>query len=327
MIRVLEDWEEPGAVRPFELVRLNDRPPRPKSWIVRGVIGEDNCILLSAAQKTGKTFFTFELAICVANGRPFFGHTVEQRGAALFYSPESGLEDRRRRLWGLARGARLDPAHALADVVLIGERMNLGIAEHCDRLAATVRAVEPVITVVDPFVCAAAGVDENAAGEVQPILDRLRDACAGPGRALVLAHHTNKGRDQTMANSVRGSSAFGGWWDGFVSIRRSDPDDWACVRNVDVEQKDARSVAPWGFRIDSLPYPAGGPEAEQYRLEACDAVSGRGAHNAVDAAQRRSEIAALVRDEPSIGQAEIARRVGVTPRTVRRHLATMAGAA
>jgi len=318
---------EAEGVAPLEVVYLHDRPPKAPTWLVRDILAPESCCLLAAAQKSGKTWWTFLLAICLATGRPFFGREVRQTGRVLLYTPESGWEARRRRLWGLCWGLDLDPREVLQHIPIVRERVNLTAPEHCQRLAATIRLIDPVVTVVDPFVAAAAGIDENSAGEVQPVLDQLRDIAAGPGRALVLAHHHNKVQGGSVASNVRGSTAFGGWWDTLVTVRRQDQDRWDSPRRLDYEHRDARAPDPMGFNILAVAHPDAPQGCTAFRLEQIEAPGmvsgcgvGKGGKQHAEKARRVAHCLALVTEKGTTSVPDLADELEVGPKTIGRYL-------
>jgi hypothetical protein len=91
---------------------------------------------------------------------------------------------------------------------------------------------------LDPFV-RLHRVDENASGDVAPMLDFLRALQRTYGVAVVLVHHARKGGANMRAGqALRGSSDLHAWGDSNVYLRRSkDSSLW-----LSVEHRAARAL-------------------------------------------------------------------------------------
>jgi RecA-family ATPase len=75
--------------------------------------------------------------------------------------------------------------------------------------------------VLDPFV-RLHRIDENASGEVAPLLAYLRELQRRYGVAVVVVHHAKKGAGRIRAGqALRGSSEFHAWGDSNLYLRRN----------------------------------------------------------------------------------------------------------
>ena len=77
------------------------------------------------------------------------------------------------------------------------------------------------LLVLDPLV-RLHGVDENAAGEVAPILGFLRDLQRRFETAVLLVHHARKSGATRPGQALRGSSELHAWGDSNLYLRRRD---------------------------------------------------------------------------------------------------------
>jgi hypothetical protein len=78
--------------------------------------------------------------------------------------------------------------------------------------------------VLDPFV-RLHRIDENASGEVAPLLAYLRELQRRHGVAVVVVHHAKKGAGRVRAGqALRGSSEFHAWGDSNLYLRRNGED-------------------------------------------------------------------------------------------------------
>jgi len=83
-------------------------------------------------------------------------------------------------------------------------------------------------------------IDENASGEVAPLLAYLRELQRRYGVAVLVVHHARKGAANARAGqALRGSSEFHAWGDSNLYLRR-DADDLTLT----VEHRAAPSLAP-----------------------------------------------------------------------------------
>ena len=80
--------------------------------------------------------------------------------------------------------------------------------------------LKPRLLILDPFV-RLHRIDENASGEVAPLLAYLRELQRRYGVAVLVVHHANKGAGRARAGqALRGSSEFHAWGDSNLYLRR-----------------------------------------------------------------------------------------------------------
>ncbi len=106
-------------------------------------------------------------------------------------------------------------------------------------LAETVDRLRPRLLILDPFV-RLHRIDENASGEVAPLLAYLRELQRRFGVAVLVVHHAKKGAGGVRAGqALRGSSEFHAWGDSNLYLRR-DADELTLT----VEHRAAASPRP-----------------------------------------------------------------------------------
>src|SRR5271170_6876836 len=106
-------------------------------------------------------------------------------------------------------------------------------------LAETVASLQPRLLILDPFV-RLHRIDENASGEVAPLLAYLRELQRRHDVAVLVVHHAKKGCGGVRAGqALRGSSEFHAWGDSNLYLRR-DGDDLS----LSVEHRAAASMTP-----------------------------------------------------------------------------------
>ena len=141
-------------------------------------------------------------------------------GRVLLYAAEDALHVVRRRLEGICAAAHL----RLQDLdvhVITSPTVRLDLPADRTRLEHTVEQYRPRLLVLDPFV-RLHRIDENASGEVAPLLAYLRALQRQHSLAVLVVHHTRKSAGNMRAGqALRGSSEFHAWGDSNLYLRRA----------------------------------------------------------------------------------------------------------
>jgi hypothetical protein len=210
-------------MKPLPTVRaaLLAEPERAEQpWLVEGLWMCEAVGIIGGEPKCGKSFLALDLAVAVAAGIPCLRHfPARLSGPVLLYAAEDAALIVRQRLEGIAYAAGVD-FPALDVHVITAPALRLDRNEHCKALHATVAALRPKLLVLDPFVRLHA-IDENAAGEVAPLLGFLRSLQRELHTAVALVHHARKGAaHERGGQALRGSSELHAWGDSNLYLRR-----------------------------------------------------------------------------------------------------------
>ena len=189
-------------------------------WLVAGLWSDEAVGIVGGEPKCCKSFLALDLAVSVASGAPCLRRfAVLKPGRVLLYAAEDALHVVRRRLDGIAAagGARL----ADLDIqVIVAPTLRLDLEADRRSLAETVDRLRPRLLVLDPFV-RLHRIDENASGEVAPLLAFLRELQRRYDVAVLVVHHARKGGACLRAGqALRGSSEFHAWGDSNLYLRR-----------------------------------------------------------------------------------------------------------
>jgi hypothetical protein len=156
----------------------------------------------------------------------------------LLFAAEDALHVVRRRLEGICAAASCD----LKDLdvhVITAPTVRLDQAADRTRLEQTIAQLKPRLLVLDPFV-RLHRIDENASGEVAPLLAYLRTLQRQHSLAVLVVHHARKSAGRMRAGqALRGSSEFHAWGDSNLYLRRSGGE-----LNLTVEHRAAPSPPP-----------------------------------------------------------------------------------
>ncbi len=208
-----------------------------RRWLVTGLWAEEAVGIVGGEPKCCKSFLALDLAVAVAAGVPCLRRfPVARPGRVLLYAAEDALHVVRQRLEGICAAAGVD----LADLdvqVITAPTLRLDLEADRASLDETVAKLAPRLLVLDPFV-RLHRIDENASGEVAPLLAYLRELQRRHGVAVALVHHAKKGGGRARAGqALRGSSEFHAWGDSNLYLRRHGDD-----LTLTVEHRAAASV-------------------------------------------------------------------------------------
>lgn len=208
-------------------------------WLVTGLWSEQAVGIVGGEPKCCKSFLALDLAVAVASGTPCLRRfVVPKAGRVLLYAAEDALHIVRRRLDGIAIAAGVTLA-GLDIQVITAPVLRLDLDADRRKLAETVERLRPRLLILDPFV-RLHRIDENASGEVAPLLAYLRELQRRYGLAVLLVHHAKKGAGGVRAGqALRGSSEFHAWGDSNLYLRRDGEE-----LTLTVEHRAAASPRP-----------------------------------------------------------------------------------
>jgi hypothetical protein len=160
----------------------------------------------------GKSFVAIDIALSVATGLPWMGHSVSQ-GAVLYFAAEGyiGMKQRREAWCKHKRIARAPEHFALARGTINLQKPD-GVT--LEALAAAAKSKKAKLIVLDTLNAVFGGADENDSASMSKArheLERLRDLS---GAAVLVVHHAGKDVDR----GLRGSSVLGGAMDTILLV-------------------------------------------------------------------------------------------------------------
>lgn len=197
--------------RRFELLSLRDAERiagEPIDWVIPGLLAAGEVALLVAPPKSKKTFIAVELCRAVVLGEAFLdleSWAVETPSPVVFVQ-----EEHQRSRWATRLmetfGDDLDaPFHFIHE-----SGLSLAQDAQVDIVIERARSVGARLVAIDPFQNVSAGVDENNAGELQPIWEAIRRIKRETNAAVLLVHHANKSDGELSLRMARGSSRITG---------------------------------------------------------------------------------------------------------------------
>jgi hypothetical protein len=199
--------------------RLAERDPELR-WLVTHLWSQDAVGIVGGEPKCCKSFLALDLAVAVAAGVPCLRRfIVPTPGRVLLYAAEDAHPIVRRRLEGIAAAAGVD-LRDLDIQVITAPTLRLDLPADRGALQEAVARLQPKLLILDPFV-RLHRIDENASGEVAPLLAYLRELQRRHNLAVLVVHHAKKGAGNVRAGqALRGSSEFHAWGDSNLYLRR-----------------------------------------------------------------------------------------------------------
>ena len=300
----VEDLPLSDDTKPSMLARLitlddlaNLPPPEP---LIDGVLDRDNTSVMYGRRGHYKSFVALDMALCVASGIDWHGHTTAQ-GTVVYVVAEgvSGVHQRVQAWMNAHPNAR--PGDRFR---ILPEAINLMSPATAGEIADTCKTVGAALVFIDTFARCLVGGDENSSKDVGIAVETLDLVRRRSGAHVSAVHHS--GKDSKAG--ARGSSALEAAADTVLEVFADD----GLVTLTTTKQKNRPEGAPLRFRavvtLDSvvLTSTGGGPGdsdkltlKDHAALEALDAIAG-------------------VEGAPFGAWAEAAEEAGVSRTTVRR---------
>lgn len=199
-----------------ELCARNSPLPPP---IIEGLVNRGEVTLLAAGSKAGKSWLGLQAAKCVGAGVPFLGFPTV-RGVAVYLNTEiqSAAWEERCRQQNAALGIDAPQVFHASTRGLDLTIYNVVPAIKAALAAAGLSRVDLIF--IDPYYTLAAGLDENAAGDVARVMLGLQKLAEELGAAIWIAHHFTKGNaaGKSVLDRASGSGAFARAADNYLTL-------------------------------------------------------------------------------------------------------------
>lgn len=179
-----------------------------KGWLVDSMIPCGHKVMVAGKPGACKSWFTEALAIAVASGTSFLGHTVKP-GNVLLFDEDSPEDDLKRRLRQLREGAGITNLEHELEVVCM-EGTVLDNPTSVQKVEEYIKAVQPVLVVFDVLTKMVSHLDINKPKDMAVLnskLDSLRAICDS---TIVISHHMGKKNSSDYLTLVMGSSTLVG---------------------------------------------------------------------------------------------------------------------
>lgn len=215
------------------LASFIDSPPPLSLPLIDGILRQGHKMLLAGPSKAGKSFLLLQLAIAIAEGKPWLGRECAF-GRVLYVNLELDRATIFNRLKDVYGASGFPPRNTAAIDVwnLRGKATPMtDLAPRLIRRALKKRAAGLPYTavIIDPIYKVITG-DENAADQMAKFCNQFDRVCHELGAAVIYCHHHSKGAQGQKAAHDRASGS---------GVFARDPD--ALLDMIELEMDDFRS--------------------------------------------------------------------------------------
>lgn len=200
------------AINVGEWLRTETEPQQP---ILTGVFDRADKVVIIGQSKTRKSFFSQQLAFCLASGRDFLGFGALEPRKVLLIQSEIKQTRYHGRCARMAEKLGMTSAE-LAGLLVVNSR---GVSNQQQLVEDMVIQHKPDVVVVDPFYKLIAG-DESKSEDVKPILKFFDSLAERTGASIIYVHHDRKGisGDQQLTDRGSGTGILGRDYDSAIYL-------------------------------------------------------------------------------------------------------------
>ena len=191
LFQVMADASDPSTLPPV---------------LLAGILHKGCKMILSGSSKAGKTLGLMHLGIAAANGLPWMGHKINRQCKVVYLDFELKPRLAKERIKEIvnSQGNEYFPTKNFMYCGLRGQKRSLeDLALHIQ----AIRDFEPDMVIVDPFYKLGGEYDENDAGSVGLVLDKMEKFSERLDCAFVYAHHFSKGNKAETDHIDRASGS------------------------------------------------------------------------------------------------------------------------
>jgi len=163
-------------------------------------------MILSGSSKAGKTLALMHLGLAAANGLSWMGHKINQECKVVYLDFELVPRLAKERIKSIVQHPdnKYTPTKNYLYCGLRGQNRSLDeLALHIQNL----KDFNPDLVIVDPFYKLGGEYDENDAGSVSAVLNKMERFSEQLGCAFVYAHHFSKGNKSETDHIDRASGS------------------------------------------------------------------------------------------------------------------------
>lgn len=185
-------------------------PPQLSPELIGGILREGNKMIITGESKAGKTCLSQELAVCVAEGKPWLGKFKCEQGKVLYMNlevEEASLFYRFKSIYDANEWKIGSNAHNIHPWNLRGKALPLD--KLADNVIRRCRGQNYKLIILDPLYKVQQG-DENSAEAISLFCNSLDRIAHETGAAIVYDHHHPKGSsgDRKIIDRGSGSGVF-----------------------------------------------------------------------------------------------------------------------
>lgn len=200
-------------------------PPSLSPELIGGILREGNKMIITGESKAGKTCLSQELAVCIAEGKPWLGKFKCEQGKVLYMNlevEEASLFFRFKTIYESNGWQIGENAHNIHPWNLRGKALPLD--KLADKVIRRCRGQNYKLIILDPLYKVQQG-DENSAEAISTFCNALDRIAHETGAAVVYDHHHPKGTagQKKVIDRGAGSGVFARDADALCDLSFLDP--------------------------------------------------------------------------------------------------------
>ena len=235
----------------FEFTRADNLQLTQIHWVVDDYIESDSLAQVFGDPGGGKSFVSIDIACCIATGKPWHGHQVQQ-GAVFYIAGEghNGLA-RRFKAWELGNGTSLQgaPLYKSHRAAQLYDSTEAAIVAESVKQLSTEAGCIPSMIIIDT-VARNMGGDENSTQDMNAFIQHLDTYLRQPWKCCVLVVHHSGAMDKERS---RGSTALRGALDAEYKVALDS--GTKTIQFESKKMKDAEMPAAKNFQITQVDLP------------------------------------------------------------------------
>lgn len=211
--------------------------------LVQGMLHRGSVMVFGGGSKTNKTFCLMDLAVSVASGAKWWNLDTK-KGRVLYIDYELQKPFISQRLSAIvdAKGNTLE---ILDDIDIWSLRGHAAdFSDQAEEMLNVIRERDYSLIVVDPIYKALGNRDENAAGDINSLMNEIDKIAQESGAAVVIGHHFSKGNQagKESMDRISGSGVFGRAPDAIVILTKHEEEN---VYTVQSNLRNFKSMDPF----------------------------------------------------------------------------------
>ena len=202
------DWEDyingiNDDLPDIETFTLENIPPLAPE-LIEGILREGHKMLMVGPSKAGKSFLLMELAICIAEGKPWLGHQCK-KGRVMYVNLEVDDASCKHRMAEICQSMGLDHlSHNLDIWPLRGKAVPMD--KLTPKLIRRAQQMDYAAIILDPLYKVITG-DENSASEMAKFCNLFDQIAASLHCSMIYCHHHSKGSQGQKRSMDRASGS------------------------------------------------------------------------------------------------------------------------
>jgi len=251
-----EAWrKKEEACRPFAepISALLNEPDESPDWLVDRLLARGDCGFIAAEPKMFKSWFLYQMALCLTAKQPFLGFLVSERRRVLLMSEEDSRRRLRKRLRQLAAGLGIPAPEDDWLRFTVRTGFKLDVKEWLDRLRAELQMFRPDVVLLD-VLRRVHDQDENSNRDMGKLTNSLNDLRREFGGGFFIAHHNRKlvqgtARRGRGGQEMSGAGVLHSWSEAALYLTKGSGKGKVIVTP---EHKDAPELEPFVVLLEEV---------------------------------------------------------------------------